>query len=70
MVLVEAKDEAIPDPLIFGFVTPLPFGLDALNRVDAEIRSVFPREQLLVTAMPAGVLQRGIVTARVFPARG
>ncbi|MBK6511159.1 MAG: phosphatidylinositol-specific phospholipase C1-like protein [Haliea sp.] len=48
MVLVEAKDEAIPDPLSLGFVTPLPFGLDALNRIDAEIRSVFPREQLLV----------------------
>lgn len=48
MVLVEAKDEAIPDPLNLGFVTPLPFGTDALNRIDAEIRSVFPREQLLV----------------------
>ena len=48
MVLVEAKDEVIPDPLSLGFVTPLPFGLDALNRIDAEIRSVFPREQLLV----------------------
>jgi calcium-dependent phosphoinositide phospholipase C len=48
MVLVEVKDEAIPDPLNLGFVTPLPFGVDALNRVDAEIHSVFPREQLLL----------------------
>lgn len=47
-VLVETKDEAIPDPLNLGFVTPVPFGVDALNRVDAEIHSVFPREQLLV----------------------
>jgi hypothetical protein len=47
-VLVEAKDEEIPDPLSLGFVIPLPFGLDALNRIDAEIRSVFPPEQLLV----------------------
>ncbi|MCB1690311.1 MAG: phosphatidylinositol-specific phospholipase C1-like protein [Halioglobus sp.] len=47
-VLVEVKDEAIPDPLSLGFVTPLPFGIDALNRIDAEIRSVFPREQLLL----------------------
>jgi hypothetical protein len=47
-VLVEAKDEAIPDPLSLGFVIPLPFGVDALNRIDAEILSVFPREQLLV----------------------
>ncbi|CAA0114590.1 Uncharacterised protein [Halioglobus japonicus] len=47
-VMVEVKDEAIPDPLNLGFVTPLPFGIDALNRVDAEIHSVFPREQLLL----------------------
>jgi len=47
MVLVEAKDEEIPDPGL-GFVVPLPFGADALNRIDEEIRSVFPPEQLLV----------------------
>jgi hypothetical protein len=48
MVLVEAKDEAIPDPVNLGFVVPLPFGADALNRIDEEIRSVFPPAQLLV----------------------
>ena len=47
-VLVEVKDEAIPDPLNLGFATPVPFGVDALNRIDAEIRSVFPRQQLLL----------------------
>lgn len=47
-VLVEVKDEEIPDPLNLGFVTPLPFGIDALNRIDTEIHSVFPREQLLL----------------------
>jgi Phosphoinositide phospholipase C, Ca2+-dependent len=47
-VLVEVKDDEIPDPLNLGFVTPLPFGIDALNRIDTEIHSVFPREQLLV----------------------
>jgi len=47
MVLVEAKDDAIPDPGL-GFVVPLPFGEAALNRIDEEIRSVFPPEQLLV----------------------
>lgn len=47
-VLVEVKDEEIPDPLNLGFVIPLPFGVDALNRIDTEILSVFPREQLLV----------------------
>jgi Phosphoinositide phospholipase C, Ca2+-dependent len=48
MVLVEAKDEVIPDPVNLGFVIPLPFGADALNRIDEEIRSVFPAEQLIV----------------------
>ena len=48
MVLVEAKDDVIPDPVNLGFVIPLPFGADALNRIDDEIRSVFPPEQLLV----------------------
>ena len=47
-VLVEVKDEEIPDPLNLGFAKPEPFGVDALNRIDAEILSVFPREQLLV----------------------
>jgi hypothetical protein len=36
MVLVEAKDEAIVDPLNLGFVTPLPFGAAALDSVDAD----------------------------------
>lgn len=48
MVLVEAKDEAIPDPVNLGFVIPLPFDAAALNRIDEEIRSVFPPGQLLV----------------------
>ena len=48
MVLVEAKDEVIPDPVDLGFVIPLPFGADALNRIDEEIRSVFTPEQLVV----------------------
>jgi len=47
-VLVEAKDDPIPDPLNLNFVVPLEFGVDALNRIDAEIRSVFPQEQLIV----------------------
>ena len=47
-VLVEAKDEAIPDPVNLDFVIPLEFGIAALNRIDAEILSVFPRSQLIV----------------------
>ena len=47
-VLVEVKDEVIPDPLNLNFVIPLEFGVEALNRIDAEILSVFPPEQLIV----------------------
>lgn len=47
-VLVEAKDEAIPDPLSLNFAIPVEFDLDALNRIDAEIRSVFPDSQLIL----------------------
>jgi hypothetical protein len=48
MVLVEAKDEAIPDPLNLDFAIPLPFGSAALDTIDAEIRSVFPDQQLIL----------------------
>jgi hypothetical protein len=47
MILIEAKDDTIPDPLNLGFTTPLPFTADAFDALDAEIRSVFGRRQLL-----------------------
>lgn len=46
-ILVEAKDEAIPDPLNLGFAVPLPFEAAALNRVDEEVRSVFSDDRLI-----------------------
>jgi len=45
-ILVEAKDEAIPDPGL-GFVTPLPIGAPEFDVLDAEIRSVFSPEQMI-----------------------
>ncbi len=47
LVLVEVKDDPIPDPLNLGFVTPLPFTEGAFDELDAEIRSVFPEGQLI-----------------------
>jgi hypothetical protein len=47
MVLIEAKDEPIPDPLALGFAIPLPFGVEEFRTIDAEIRSVFPDDQLI-----------------------
>lgn len=47
MVLVEAKDDVLPPNLGFDFVVPIPFGAAELDQIDAEIRSVFPPEQLI-----------------------
>lgn len=47
MVLVEAKDDRLPPNLGYDFVVPIPFGAAALDTIDAEIRSVFPPEQLI-----------------------
>jgi hypothetical protein len=47
MILVEAKDDVIPDPLALGFVTPIPIGPAELDPIDAEIRSVFPERRLI-----------------------
>jgi len=46
-ILIEAKDEAIEDPLDLGFLVPLPIGAAELDLLDAEIRTVFPAEQLI-----------------------
>lgn len=66
-VLIEAKDEAIPDPLDLGFQVPLPIGTQEFRDLDAEILSVFPREQLLLpddvrgrhASLEDAVLERG-----------
>ncbi len=53
MVLVEAKNEAAPvppgllPPDLPPPVTPVPFGADELDHIDAEIRSVFSEDQLI-----------------------
>jgi len=46
-VLVEAKDEAIIDPLDSGFAIPIPFGPDEFRTLDREIRSVFAPAQII-----------------------
>lgn len=47
MVMIEAKDSAIPDPNGIGFVQPVPIGVSELRALDAEIRSVFDADHLL-----------------------
>ena len=52
MILVEAKQSAIPDPLNLGFVIPHEIGAPELDALDAEIRSVFDGDELIT---PDGV---------------
>ena len=48
MVLVEAHDEAIASPPgLPPFTVPVPFGADALDQIDADIRSVFADDDLI-----------------------
>lgn len=41
MILIEAKDDALPQIGPFDFVRPIPIGDPELDTIDAEIRSVF-----------------------------
>jgi calcium-dependent phosphoinositide phospholipase C len=47
MILIEAKDDALPPNLGYDFVVPLPIGAAELDGIDAEIRSVFSPERLI-----------------------
>ena len=47
MILIEAKDDLVPDPLEFGFTVPIEFGPAEFDDLDAEIRSVFPPDQII-----------------------
>ncbi len=48
-ILVEAKDDIVDFSLpgVPSFTVPVPFDREQLDRIDAEILSVFPREQLI-----------------------
>ena len=46
-ILVELKDSPIPDPFDFGFTQPVAVGAAELDALDAEIRSVFQRRDLI-----------------------
>jgi hypothetical protein len=46
-ILVELKEDPIPDPVNLGFTVPLIVGAADLDALDAEIRSVLPRNKVL-----------------------
>ncbi len=63
-VLVELKDDPIPDPGL-GFVQPLPIGAPELDALDAEIRSVFDDRDLITPDDVRGdhaTLQEAVLT--------
>lgn len=65
-ILVELKDEVIPDPFNLGFAIPIPFGPVELDTLDAEIRSVFPPSQLLTpddVRLPGETLEASVLGA-------
>jgi hypothetical protein len=47
LILVEAKQDVIPDPVNLGFVTPHAIGAPELDALDAEIRSVFDPDEVI-----------------------
>ena len=47
MILVEVKQDEIPDPVNAGFVIPEVIGPDDLDALDAEIRSVFGDDEVI-----------------------
>lgn len=47
MVLLEAKDGALPDTMDLGFTEPIPIRAQELDALDAEIRSVFDEDHLI-----------------------
>ena len=48
MILIEAKQSKTPDPANLGFVQPPPFDAATFDALDAEIRSVFSPDELIV----------------------
>ncbi len=54
MILVEAKEGAVPDVAKLGFATPLPIGVAELDALDAEIRSVFGADRLITPDVVRG----------------
>jgi hypothetical protein len=47
LILIEAKDEPLEDPIGAGFTIPLPIDAAALNALDEEIRSVIGEDDML-----------------------
>ncbi len=66
-ILLELKEDVIPDPVNAGFVQPIPYTTALLDALDAEIRSVFAEDKMITpddvrgnaTTLEAAVLNDG-----------
>jgi Phosphoinositide phospholipase C, Ca2+-dependent len=69
LVMVEAKQDPIADPLGLGFVVPLEFGAPELDGLDAEIRSVFSEDDLITPDLVRGAEAslEGAISSRGWP---
>jgi hypothetical protein len=67
MIQIETKDDVFPDVAGVHFAIPIPFGTAELDALDAEIRSVFEPERMIVpddirageATLEQGVLEHG-----------
>jgi hypothetical protein len=76
MIMIEAKQDPIDDPLGLGFAVPIPFGPAELDSIDEEIRSVFSDADLITPDDVRGgaeTLERAVLDhgwPSVFESRG
>ena len=76
MIMIEAKQDPIDDPLGLGFAVPAPFDAAELDGIDREIRAVFSENELITpdevrggsSTLERAVLDRGWPS--VFETRG
>jgi hypothetical protein len=69
-ILIEAKDDAIVDPLKMGFVVPPPLTTADFDALDAEIRSVFSPAEMITPDDVRGThatLEAAVRTGKAWP---
>ena len=72
-ILVEAKEDPVPDPANLGFAQPLPFDAAQLDEIDREIRSVVPASQLITPDTIRGqypTLEQAVLAGNAWPTVG
>jgi Phosphoinositide phospholipase C, Ca2+-dependent len=69
-ILIEAKDDSVVDPLKMGFVQPPPITAADFDALDAEIRSVFPPEEMITPDDVRGkhaTLEEAVLAGKAWP---